>query len=45
MDSTSQTVVVGHTSSSNFPTTVDAFDRSYNDIGYDAYNDVFIACS
>ena len=43
VDSTSQTVVVGHTSSSNFPTTVDAFDRSYNDIGYDAYNDAFIA--
>ena len=32
-DSIGQTVVVGHTSSSNFPTTVDAFDRSYNEIG------------
>ena len=41
-DSTGQTVVVGHTSSSNFPTTVDAFDRGFNYV-WDANNDAFIA--
>ena len=39
---TGQTVVVGYTSSSNFPTTVDAFDQSFNYV-WDANSDAFIA--
>ena len=42
VDSMAHTVVVGNTLSSDFPTTPDAFDRSYNDVDYRA-GDAFIA--
>lgn len=50
VDGNGDLVILGTTSSANFPTTVNAYDRSYNGgkpaanvIGYDAGSDIFVA--